>query len=238
MAFGLRRSRGLRDQSYVTLTADGCEWHLTYDGPACLRGWISNANAYVGEEKRFVDLVVARNPNIIDLEMALPAFPKKRTAQRMDLVALEKVGNRWKIVFWEAKLVADGRARCEGKGEPRVMQQLQDYTDWLDHENHQGIVTQAYQRTCRLLVELHAVAKRFRADIEELGLGIQEFAVDGVAPLLIDKTPRLLIDDRTSDVAFTKNGHLDKLRNCKLSNTPLHVQMVQYPNQMTLETRP
>jgi hypothetical protein len=226
------------DQNYVTLTADGCEWHLAYDGPACLRGWISNANAYVGEEKRFVDLVVARNPNIIDLEIALPAYPKKRTAQRMDLVALEKVGNRWRVVFWEAKLVADGRARCKGKGEPRVIQQLQDYTDWLDYENHQGIVTQAYQRTCRRLVELHAVAKRFRADIEELGLGIEEFAVDGVAPLLIDKTPRLLIDDRTRDVAFTKNGHLDKLRNYKLSDTPLHVQMVQCPDQMTLGTRP
>jgi hypothetical protein len=158
----------------------------------------------------------------------------------MDLVALEKVSNRWRVVFWEAKPVADGRARCLGEDQPRVIQQLQDYTDWLDHENHQGIVAQAYQRTCRLLVELHAVAKRFRAAIEELGLGIQEVAMLNAPPLLIDaidaidaKKPRLLIDDRTRDVTFTKNGHLDKLR-----NAGLHVQMVQHLDQMTLETRP
>jgi hypothetical protein len=232
-------------QSYVTLTAAGCEWHLAYGGPACLSKWIANANEHVGDEKRFVDLVVARNPNIIDLEMALPAYSKKPTATRMDLVALEKVDNRWRVVFWEAKLVGDGRARCEGKGNPKVIQQLQYYTDWLDYKNHREFVAAAYQNACRLLVEFHEMAKRINPDtkIKELGEGITAAAASDAPLLDVDDEPRLLIDDRTRNVTFTKNGHLDKLRNSKLRNnklrnTDLHVQMVQSPDQMTLETRP
>ena len=70
-----------------------------------------------------------------------------------------------------------------------------------------------------------------RPDIEDLGQGIREVAKPDTALPLIDKKPRLLIDDRTPNVAFTKNGHLEKL--CNLG---LHVQMVQNDDQMTLET--
>lgn len=157
----------------------------------------------------------------------------------MDLVGIEPVGNRWRAVFWEAKLVKDGRARCQGKGEPKVIQQLQDYTDWLDHENHRELVASAYQNACRLLEAFHGLAKRVNPgiEIEALGPGIIAAAASGAPPLLVDDEPRLLIDDRTRNVTFTKNGHLDKLRNYKLRNAGLHVQMVQHLDQMTLETR-
>jgi hypothetical protein len=92
-------------------------------------------------------------------------------------------------------------------------------------------VAHAYQRTCRLLVHLHAIAKWLRPDIEELGLGIREVAIPDAPPLLIDDKPRLLIDDRTGNVPFTKNGHLEKLR----KTYGLHVQMVQDQDQVTLE---
>ena len=99
-------SAGLSDQE------GGCR---KYGGLDELRQWIANINEkHIGDEKHFVDLVVARNPDAIDLEMALPAYslvPEERIAPRMDLVALEPVGNRWRIVFWEAKLVDDARAR-------------------------------------------------------------------------------------------------------------------------------
>jgi hypothetical protein len=130
--------------SYVTLTSAGFPELGTgrlarYYGPACLRGWISNANEHVGEEKRFVDLVVSRNPHVIDLEMSLPAYseaPEERRAPRMDLVGIEPVGDRWRVVFWEAKLVGDGRARCRGKDQPRVIEQLKDYTRNLPGIHH------------------------------------------------------------------------------------------------------
>jgi hypothetical protein len=229
-------------QTYVTLNMTGVR--RKYNGLHDLRRWISNANEYTGAEKQFVDRIVARNPNVVDLEMALPAYPKKRTAQRMDLVALEKVGNQWRVVFWEAKLVGDERARCEGKDDPRVIQQLQDYTDWLDYNNHGELVASAYQNACRLLKSFHGLAKRVNPsiEIEALGPGIIAAAASGAPPLLVDDEPRLLIDDRTRDNSFTENGHLNKLRNSKLRhsklrNTDLHVQMVQSRDHMTLETR-
>jgi hypothetical protein len=178
-------------------------------------------------------LVVARNPNVIDLEMALPAYseiPKERRAPRMDLVGIEPVGDHWRVVFWEAKLVDDGRARCRGEDSPKLIGQLRDYTDWLAYKDHRNLVAQAYQRTCRLLLDLHHIAKRLRPDIEDLGCGIREVAAPYAPPLLIDHKPRLLIDDREINVAFTKNGHLRKLR----QTYHLHVQLVQGRDQMTL----
>ena len=233
-------------QAYLTLTSAGFPDKETggcraYGGLADLHGWIANANKYVGKEKRFVDLIVARNPDTIDLEMALPAYsldPKKRIAPRMDLVAIEPVGNGWRIVFWEAKLVDDARARCRGDDiSPKVIDQLTKYTSWLRHANHRELVACAYQNTCRLLVAFRRLATRVNPGIEELGSGIIAAAAPDAPSLLVDDEPRLLIDDRTRDshtssLAFTKNGHLDKLR-----NMGLHVQMVHSLNQMTLEAR-
>ena len=227
-------SAGLSDQE------GGCR---KYGGLDELRQWIANINEkHIGDEKRFVDLVVARNPDAIDLEMALPAYslvPEERIAPRMDLVALEPVGNRWRIVFWEAKLVDDARARCRGDDiSPKVIDQLAQYTSWLRHANHRELVACAYQNTCRLLVAFRRLATRVNPGIEELGSGIIAAAAPDAPSLLVDDEPRLLIDDRirddrTSSLAFTKNGHLDKLR-----NMGLHVQMVHSLNQMTLEARP
>jgi hypothetical protein len=234
------------DQAYVTLTSAGFldqerNWLRAYGGLADLHGCIANANKHVGKEKRFVDLIVARNADIIDLEMALPAYsldPKERRAPRMDLVALEPAGNRWRIVFWEAKLVSDARARCRGDDvSPKVVDQLMQYTTWLRYANHLELVASAYQNVCRLLVAFHRLAKRVNPGIEELGPGIIAAAAADMPRLLVDDEPRLLIDNRTSDdstrsLAFTKNGHLDKLR-----RKGLCVQMVDSVDHMTLEPR-
>ena len=225
---------------YVTVNSEGIPDQQTgqrrkYRSPADLDCWISNANNRGHEEKQFIDLVVASNPDVIDLEMALPAYSKERKAPRMDLVALECLGNGkgWQVVFWEAKLVTNGEARCQGEcKDPKVVAQLQEYTKWLAYEDHEIQMARECKRTCEILVGLREIAKRFRSDIEELGRGIQEVAKPGAALPLIDAKPRLLIDDRTGNVAFTKNGHLDKLR-----NMGLNVQMVKNDDQMTLEKR-
>jgi hypothetical protein len=226
-------------QDYVKLTSEGyrkraSEPWLPYEGPALLREWISRTYKYGrGDEKPFVDLIVSRNPNVIDLEMGLPAYSEVRTAPRMDLVGLEPAGDQWRVVFWEAKLVGDRRARCR-EGLPRVItHQLKHYTDWLDDSNHVELVARAYQSTCRLLVELHSIARQLRPDVEELGSGIREVATPGAPLPLIDVKPRLLIDAYTrKDTSFT-NKHLEKLL-----KTGLHVQMVQGEDQMTLNTLP
>lgn len=235
--------QGSSDQSYLTVTSAGVAdrkiaGHKIYGGLADLRGWIANANAHTREEKKFVDLVVARNPNTIDLEMALPAYsvdPTERRAPRMDLVAIEPVGDRWQIVFWEAKLVDNGRARCRGEAAPKVVEQLAQYTRWLRHANHRELVVSAFQETCRLLVAFRDLAAKVNPDIEELGSGIIAAAASDASPLLLDDVPRLLIDDRTANAPFTNNGHLKKLRDVPCG---LYVQMVSGLHDMTLDFRP
>lgn len=228
-------------QGYLILTSSGLYntkggGLREYDGDADLHRWIDNANQKAGGEKRFVDLIVARNPNTIDLEMALPAYllaREERRAPRMDLVALEPAGDHWQIVFWEAKLVANGDARCRGEDvSPRVVDQLAQYTRWLDHDGHRDLVAFAYRDTCRLLLKFRELVKRINSEIEELGPGVVAAGSVCVPPLSVDPEPRLLIDDRTMNASFTEHNHLYKLH-----NKGLHVQMVHCTRQMTLEAR-
>ncbi|MGH6794724.1 MAG: hypothetical protein ACREDM_01485 [Methylocella sp.] len=243
-------------QTYVTLNATGLRDEKTgslgkYKGLADLRRWVSNANEYIGDEKQFVDQIVARNPNVVDLEMALPAYdPKEKTAPRMDLVALEPVGDRWRIVFWEVKLAGDSRARCKGDrvwptyvGDehtaPKVLRQLWNYTRWLRHDGHRELVETAYQKACQLLVEFHELAKIVNPQIEELGPGIVAAALLGAPRLRLDDNPRLLIgdlpgEDGIRNSSFVQNGHLKKL--CD-EPSGIHVQMVSGFGDMALETR-
>jgi hypothetical protein len=221
---------------YVTLTSAGLTDRETralreYGGPAELDGWVANANKHVGKEKRFVDKIVARNADTIDLEMALPAYSTERKAPRMDLVALERVGHQWRIVFWEAKLVDDPRLRCQGADvSPKVFEQLAQYTSWLNHANRLDLVT-AYQNTCQLLVKFRELAKGVNSEIEELGAGIVAAAAADPSSLLVDCEPRLLIDNEPENADFPR--HLQKLRDHKI-----HVQMVNGLDDMALETHP
>ena len=225
------------DQHYVTLTSTGVRDRKKKQFEVCcgvaqLPTWIERANKHVHSEKRFVDQVVARNPNTIDLEIGLPVSPDatERTAPRMDLAALEPTSEGWRIVFWEAKPVKSGDARCSGQGMPKVVRQLANYENWLRCDKKREDVVLAYGEACRLLVELHALAKQFNPAIEDLGPGIRAATAPGAPPLQVAEKPRLLIDDRSKNAAFTNNGHLDKLR-----QAGLHVQMVRSPDQMKLE---
>ncbi len=231
--------KGGADQHYVKVTSVGLPEKKAgelrrYRGPKDLLDWISNACCHAGDEKQFVDLVVARNPNTIDLEMALPAYMKDRKSPRMDLVSLEPVGDRWQIVFWEAKLVNDSRARRGGTAPPEVIEQLAKYTAWLGHNGHRDLVAAEYKNACRLLVAFREIAKRSNPEIEELGPGVIAAAAPDAPRLLIDDKPRLLIDDRGGNGTFTNNWHLKKLLD---DPSNLHVQMITGLDDMTLEAR-
>lgn len=221
-------------EHYVTLTSKGFPEHGTgrpvaYDS---MQEWISNANSKIGREKRFVDLVVAHNSEVIDLEMGLPAYskiPEERRAPRIDLVALEPCEGLWRVASWEAKLVGDGRARCRGNELPEVVDQLRHYTDWLSDSDRAKKVTEAYQNNCRLLVGLHKIVRRIRPDIEQLGSGIRAVAASDASPLLVDKRPRLLMIYDEDDKSFIENGHFDKLK-----DSGLPVQIVKSLSEVAL----
>ncbi len=230
-----------RDKRSVTLTSNGSpsleKAHLVSvnsmeEWQSYLDQWIANAKCKIEHEKRFVDLIVANNPNVIDLEMGLPAYlPQARRAPRMDLVALEPHEGGWRIVLWEVKRVGDGRARCEGDKQPEVLEQLKAYTKWLSHGDHESRVAKAYQNNCRLLVGLHAIARRIRPDIEELGAGILAVAASDAPPPLVDTEPRLLIIYDKEDKSFIENGHFDKLKDADSGWT---VQIVKSLSEVVL----
>lgn len=110
-------------------------------------------------EKPGVDVIVANSGNVIDLEMGLPAWERKEPALRMDLVSLERDGDRIQIAFWEAKTFDDGRLRSE-KGVPEVIRQLLGkesgqggYVDYVKHA--EADIRNAYAQTCAILDRLH-----------------------------------------------------------------------------------
>jgi hypothetical protein len=225
-------------QKYVTLTSKGFPEHSPGSLVPCnsISEWILNANPKIGTEKRFVDFVVAHNSNVIDLEMGLPAYskiPEERSAPRIDLVALEPCEGWWRVALWEAKLVGDGRARCREDEIPEVVGQLKRYTNWLSDTVRASSVAEAYQTNCRLLVGLHAIARRIRPDIEELGPGILAVAASDAPQPLLDIEPRLLIVYDKADKSFRENGHFDKLM-----GTGLRVEIVEGLSDVALCRQP
>lgn len=213
---------------------------------SAVSGWIEEADGYSGEEKRFVEQVVAASPEVIDLEMALPAIDlppdvapvgvdgkRIRVAPRIDLVALEPADDGWRLVLWEAKLVDDGRLRCRGaENMPEVVDQIARYRLWLEQTGHEALVLDAYRETCSVLVEMHRfVAERINPAVGPLGEGVR--AVAAGAALALDKDVRLLIDARpettTKGPSFEDNGH-----RAKLEGEKIHLQMVRKEADLAL----
>jgi len=137
---------------------------LAMAGPDTIDAWIRTAETYAGDEKRFVDDLVAVTPGTIDLEMGLPAdmhsVMKERTAPRMDLV----VAQGTEIAFWEAKCAVNGELRGDapytelpdgGYGEgPHVLWQLRRYQRWMNRHYRVVQVREAYLEATRILLGL------------------------------------------------------------------------------------
>lgn len=162
---------------------------LSYKGHTTLHEWIEQTANHAGEEKRCVDELVGSNPSIIDLEMGLPAAGERKTAQRMDCVALELGPDAIHIVFWEAKMIDDDRLRSRSK--PEVVNQVQIYRDYLTDPDQALNVEASYRNVCRLLRELRAMGASLGKELK-LDPLILEAAEEGT-PLKVDLEPRLVI---------------------------------------------
>ncbi len=223
-----------QDQTYKTILSKD------YADKTQILKWTKNTLEYAGGEKRFVNQVVGKNSNVIDLEMGLPydasvplaastkAANKEngKTAVRMDLVALEKNELVWTIVFWEAKLVTNRQARRAGSDLPEVCTQLENYTSWIEH--NKANVIKEYQNNCKVLCDLHKRALKVTPNKKPLGEGIVAVA-DGAA-LDLDTKPRLIIDNQIPSSSF--EPHRAKLR-----AHGIHVQMVNKGGKFVLESR-
>ena len=175
-------------QRYVAFPAHGSKW----GGPGTLRSWISNSTGHRGIEKPLIEETICASPQIIDIEMGLPAVGNRKTALRMDIVALEPDRGGARIVFWEAKRLGDSRLRAANH-KPEVFEQVDAYREFLSDVGRRKLVTDAYRRTCGLLRDLHTMAST-TGDKPSLDPLIIAAADDGT-PLPVEETPRLLIFD-------------------------------------------
>lgn len=209
----------LRDE---WLIRDGKPWKR-YEGMNTLTAWIeaidgkpdaAGENGYAGVEKKFVDKVVAENPNIIDLEMGLPAWREQKTAPRMDIVEIETSGNGRRVVFWEAKRISDSRVRCRvdvvRDEKPEVLKQLAAYRRFLTEEDtHMELVAVAYKNAANLLKKLRDMADDLG---EKHPLGAEILAAASEANLGVDHNPRLLVMNEKGVNQTAWAVHAEKLR--------------------------
>lgn len=182
-------------------TGKRCEW----GGSPMLASWIARAACYADPEKRQIGALLDRSPNVIDLEIALPARQKGDSAPRMDIAALDDPsdGSPARVVFWEVKRINDARLRS--RTVPRVVKQIEAYERYVRGDRPHFV--NAYGETCRVLCEFHRVASSLR-EAPRLDSLISA-AADGQR-LEVDVEPRLLI---VEDEAPKRNWdyHLRKL---------------------------
>jgi hypothetical protein len=215
---------------YVSMGRDGvlrmppgspCPTELSYGGWDTIACWIAAVDGcpakgrkgYAGPEKTAVDRLVTENDDVIDLEMGLPAWGFQETAPRMDLVALEPSPGGLAVVFWEAKLVGDGRIRCSGDIEvdakPEVLKQLAVYRRFLAEPIHRALVVTAYREAARVLVDLARVARSLGNPVE-LGAAVHAIA-EATVPLTVDAEPRLVVFNRRSENQGAWKHHFSRL---------------------------
>ena len=133
---------------------------------ALVATWVETAETHALPEKRFVDDLVAANPGIVELEMALPASDMPgsvRTAPRMDLVVAQVRHDALPtIAFWEAKCATNGELRSRNNYHehedgsftgPRVLNQIGKYMRWMAEKHRPAQLQQAYRNTAATLLE-------------------------------------------------------------------------------------
>jgi hypothetical protein len=187
-----------------------------YEGLSTLRQWIALIDErYAGTEKQLVDQLVSENANVIDLEMGLPAWGRRKAPLRMDLVTIEDQ----QIVFWEAKCAGDSRIRCRGASAmPEVVRQLQEYRDFLVQDTHCVRIAEAYRSAAAVLVRLRAVADRIGPTC---ALGPAIVAAKDVDLGVAREAALVVIDENAVEEhapagvrwqSWHTNGHASKLR--------------------------
>lgn len=191
----------------------GAGFQAPYEGLATLRAWMPRIEEYAGTEKQLVDELVARNDNVIDLEMGLPAWGAIKTAPRMDVVTVEDQ----QIVFWEAKTAGDSRIRCSApavpKTMPHVLDQLEKYRLFLEQDTHRERIGEAYRNAARVMVSLRKIADELDT---RRPLGQEIVSASAADELRVAREAGLVVlDEAPPDGAHWRswhaNGHAAKL---------------------------
>lgn len=158
-----------------------------YDGPDTLGKWVASARHYASGEKVGVAVIANNHPEVIDVEMGLPANAplanEEREGSRMDIVALEE-HEGLRLAFYEAKLFSNQELRARNL-RPRVLGQLGRYRDYVSAPDRRAEVIAAYENACSALVEIAAMRGTEPNPLVRA-------VADGVQ-LTLDPEPRLVV---------------------------------------------
>ena len=114
-----------------------------------------------GPEGKGITALIQRNPNIIDVEIAMPG---SRPVLRIDLALVKEITGGHEIVFYEAKTVFDSRVRCDGNRMPEVVTQINSYEDMLRRRGEE--VLDSYRTVIDNFLSLEGVPNRRRAALK------------------------------------------------------------------------
>jgi hypothetical protein len=160
----------------------------TYEPGKTLPRLISAASQYAGKEKIGVHVIAAKNPTVIDLEIAFTESSEDgddSKGLRIDLAALHPAENgQATLVFYEAKRADDSRLHSDSK-EPEVIQQIKSYDTFL--KGHAEELVEAYREVCSILIRLRSVTRSrpIPPIVEEVADGRRKLTIDEKAQLLV-----------------------------------------------------
>jgi hypothetical protein len=160
----------------------------SYEPGKTLPRLISAASRYAGKEKIGVRTIAAKNPTVVDLEIAFTELAEggeDPKGLRIDLAALHPAENgQAKLVFYEVKRADDPRLRS-GSRDAEVVQQMQSYDTFL--RGHAKELVDAYRNVCSILVRLRSVVRSRPTPpiVEEVADGRRELVIDPIAQLLV-----------------------------------------------------
>lgn len=166
--------------------------------------------AFSGIEKEGIQKIIKSNPNIVDLEIAFskeseqdemnPDTERNKTAKRIDFAALQKNGDHYEIVFFEAKDFSNKELRAENSAKPKVIKQICDYKKSLDQ--YENDIISSYKTICENYMEI--IPSLCCQAVVDIANG---------APLWVNSNPRLVVfgfdDDQRKGAYWGK--HQEKL---------------------------
>jgi len=181
---------------------------------------------FSGVEKSGVAKIVARNPNVIDLEVAFGTVPagdeEEAQIPRMDLVTAQKYKDGLALVFYEAKDFSNPELRSSEQKDVPVVNQMRKYEKEIGERRDE--IAHAYSAHCRYLLEM-AQASSEAPDIDGGGSAsarrhLLQFVVDHPEKLYVALQPRLLIFgfDQAQKTHAGWRSHLERLEGCLSKN--------------------
>jgi hypothetical protein len=154
---------------------------------------------FSGVEKGGIAKILARNSNVIDLEVAFGTPPandgEKSKIPRIDLVAVQKHEDGVALVFYEAKDYGNDELRSSEPNDVPVLNQMRKYEDEISRRRVQ--IAEAYRNHCRDLLEIAIPASKATdnggGDLSSTRRELLELVAYHPDKLYVALQPRLLI---------------------------------------------